>query len=223
MTEAQRVRQRQGQRLSGLLQASPQHVQLARWLSSQGPPEAWLAAGCVNQLVWNHLSGQPATAHFKDWDIVYFDPDLRASSEARWRERLQAAFPNLTLDVKNQARVHLWFAERFGAQAAIQPLASIAEALQTWPTTATATAARWHQSRRHPSHWQQDRWEILAPFGLDDLFMARVRPNPVRVSAAVYAAKTARWQACWPMLEILPFASAEATSEPEPSPAHGPG
>lgn len=210
MTEDQTLTRRLARRLSELLQASPQHGQLARWLSSQGPPEAWLAAGCINQLVWNHLSGQPATAHFKDWDIVYFDPDLRASTEARWRARLQAAFPALTLDVKNQARVHLWYAERFGAAQAVQPLKSMAEALQTWPTTATATAARWHQNH----------WEILAPFGLEDLFMARVRPNPVRVSAAVYAAKTARWQACWPMLEILPFEA--ATSAPEPSPAHGP-
>lgn len=205
------------QRLINLLQASHLHSELARWLSSQGPPEAWLAAGCVNQLVWNHLSGQPATAHFKDWDIVYFDPDLRASSEADWRARLQTAFPTLTLDVKNQARVHLWYSERFGAAQATQPLASIAEALQTWPTTATATAARWHQSL-----WHQGRWEILAPFGLEDLFSARVRPNPVRVSAAVYAAKTARWQACWPLLEILPFAAAETTSEAAASPAHGP-
>lgn len=209
MTEDQAL----SKRLSGLLQASPQHGQLARWLSSHGPPEAWLAAGCVNQLVWNHLSGQPATAHFKDWDIVYFDPDLGASTEARWRARLQAAFPRLTLDVKNQARVHLWYAERFDTEQAVQPLKSIAGALQTWPTTATATAARWHQ----------DRWEILAPFGLDDLFAARVRHNPARVSAAVYAAKTARWQACWPMLKILPFSATEATSESAASPAPGPG
>lgn len=42
---------------------------------------------------------------------------------------------NIVADVKNQARVHTWYGGRFGY---ILPYASTADAISTWPTTATA-------------------------------------------------------------------------------------
>ena len=42
--------------------------------------------------------------------------------------------------------------------------------------------------------------------GFADLFALRTRPNPVLAPREVYEAKTARWQAQWPELEVMPWA-----------------
>ncbi|MGV3526990.1 MAG: nucleotidyltransferase family protein [Candidatus Sericytochromatia bacterium] len=168
---------------------------LGHWLEYAGPPEAWLAAGCVVQGVWNALTGRPADHGILDYDVVYWEADLSATLEAAWRNQLQRAFPKLDLDVKNQARVHCWYPERFGRH--IDPLPDVESALRTWPTTATATAVR----------WRQGQWEVLAPFGLTDLLSLTVRPNRAVATEAVYLAKTERWRALWPELTLLPWSA----------------
>lgn len=169
---------------------------LAEWLERQGPPEAWLAAGCVVQSVWNLLTDRPANQGILDYDVAYYDADLSEQTESGWIDAMTAAFPQTKLDIKNQARVHLWYPRKFGVQ--IPPFVSVSAAMATWTTTATATAAR----RR------QGRWELLAPFGLDDLLELVLRPNRSLIDAKIYAAKASRWQALWPELRILPWEQA---------------
>lgn len=176
-----------------LLSENPSLMALARYLEHSGPPDSWLAAGCVVQTLWNAQAGYPLTQGILDYDLVYFDPDLRASTEQRWQQSLQAEFKELKLDVKNQARVYQWYPQKFGI--VIAPFESVAAAMSSWPTTATATAAR----------WSQGRWQILAPFGTTDLLAGIVRPNQVLVSKEIYLAKVKRWQALWPHLMVLPW------------------
>lgn len=163
-----------------------------------GLPDAWLVAGCVVQALWNRQAGAEAGAGMRDADLVYCDPArLDAASEAAEEARLQALFPldGLRLDVKNQARVHLWYEGKFGR--AIPPWTSSAAAIAAYPTTASAIGVR----------MRGGRFELCAPLGLDDLFGGVVRPNRRLVSRAVYEAKAARWQAQWPMLRVLPWES----------------
>ena len=61
--------------------------------------------------------------------------------------------------------MNLWYQERFGY--AIERYRSSADAIATFPTTATAVGVR----RIH------GEFECCAPFGLDDLFGLVVRPN----------------------------------------------
>ena len=185
--------------IATLLELSPELPELARWLVADGPPDAWLAAGCVVQSVWNGLTGKRPGFGILDYDVVYFDPDLSAETEAIWGRRLSTAFPGLKLDVKNQARVHLWYPEKFGLQ--IPAFASVAAAMCGWPTTATATAARL-------SDQQHGRWVILAPFGTDDLTSLVLRPNRTLVNQAIYRAKASRWAGLWPELRVLPWEEA---------------
>src|SRR5260370_40606051 len=74
--------------------------------------------------------------------------------------RLRCRFTRLSLklDVKNEARVHLWYEEKFGYP--IPPYRSTAAAIATFPTTATSIGVRWCGGRL----------ECCAPYGLDDLF-----------------------------------------------------
>lgn len=154
-------------------------------------PDAWLVAGALAQTVWNATDGRPPGENIIDIDLIYHDPaDLSAATEADHEARLAARFPLVKLDVKNQARVHLWYERRFGRP--IPPFRSSADAIATFPTPATAVGVR----------MSAGRFEVYAPFGIDDLRAGIVRPNKAIVSRAAYEAKAARWQACWPLLTV---------------------
>ena len=95
------------------------------------------------QTIWNLGCGQPAEFGLKDVDLIYFDEqDLSFEAEASHERRLRDLFQHLPikLDVKNEARVHLWYEDRFGY--AIKPYSSSADAIATFPTTATAVGVR---------------------------------------------------------------------------------
>jgi hypothetical protein len=99
--------------------------------------------------------------------------------------------PDIRFDVKNQARVHLWYEARFGYP--IEPYRSSAGAIDTFPTTAGSIGIR-------PA-----RGELAAytAFGLDDLLNLKVRPNKRQVTREIYCKKVDRWKALWPMLDIV--------------------
>lgn len=157
-------------------------------------PDAWLVAGAVAQPVWNRAHDFPPGFGINDIDLVYFDPDdLSEGAEAAQSRRINGLFSDqpLPFDVKNEARVHLWYAAKFGY--AIAPYGSTEAAIASFPTTATALGVR-------PA---ENGLEICAPFGLDDLLSLTVRPNKVQITAAIYRAKVERWTALWPKLKVV--------------------
>jgi hypothetical protein len=164
-----------------------------------GLPDGWLVAGAIAQTVWNLAFGKAAEFGVKDVDLVYFDAqDLSPETEAEHERRLRGLFRHLPikLDVKNEARVHLWYEARFGYP--IPPYLSIEDAIASFPTTATAIGVRRHAGR----------FECCAPFGLDDLFGLVVRPNQRQITQAIYQSKTERWRSVWPQLTFLPWGEA---------------
>lgn len=156
----------------------------------------YAGAGAVAQTVWNLQCGNDPSYGIDDMDIAYHDPDTGYGAEdaviRMWSARL-SALP-LRLDIKNQARVHLWYPDRFGRE--IAPYASVEDAIRTWPTTATAVGVRLRPD---------DTLEVFAPFGLDDLFAQTVRPNKAQITEAIYLAKVAKWTAKWPGLAVVPW------------------
>lgn len=50
-----------------------------------------------------------------------------------------------------------------------------------------------------------DNIEIVAPFGLDDLFSFRMVPNPVLDNRSAHRKKSERAKAIWPELTIVPW------------------
>jgi uncharacterized protein len=164
---------------------------------SQAPLPSWyLGAGGVAQTVWNQLHGFETRTGIRDYDIAYFDSDdLTAGSEQAREDELQRQFSHLgsRLDVTNEARVHLWYPERFGVR--IPPYRSTEHAISTWPTTASSIGVR----------LDDGVFVVCAPFGLADLFSLTVRPNRAVIDEAIYREKTTRWQHHWPRLSILPW------------------
>jgi hypothetical protein len=125
------------------------------------------------QPVLNHLTGRPLDYGIKDYDLGYFDAsDPSYDAEDAVIRRVKAAFDEplrRMVEVRNQARVHLWFEAKFGEPFA--PLSCTAEALERFASATFAVGVRLASD---------NRLHIEAPFGLADLFALRLVPNPYR-------------------------------------------
>jgi len=167
-----------------------------------GLPGWYLVAGCLYQTVWNVVTGQPPEAGILDYDLAYFDAsDLSWDAEDAVIGAGNRAFAGLPapVQIRNQARVHLWYEPKFGIPC--PPHASTEAAIDTYEATTACLGVRAEAG---------GRWRIYAPHGLSDVFNLVVRPNPVLAPRHVYEAKIARWRRQWPGLTVLPW--------PEPSP-----
>lgn len=157
----------------------------------------YIGAGCLVQTVWNELTGRTPGYGISDIDIIYYNAaDLSYAAEdemvTKGRELLEGV--SIPVDLKNQARVHLWYPQKFGQE--IEPYLSLEDAIDSWPTTVTSLGARLDLN---------GEWQIYAPFGLDDLFNLILRPNKTLISEKIYEAKTQKWQSKWPELTVVPW------------------
>jgi len=175
-------------RLAAILRGAPGLMDVLAVARDLAMPDWLVFSGAIYQPVWNHLTGRPPDYGVKDYDLAYFDPDTSWEAEDAVIRRVAAAFePPLRamVEVRNQARVHLWFEDHFGE--AYPPLAETAEALARFTSPAFAVGARLEGC---------GDLAVVAPFGLGDLFAMRIRPNPLRPSpglARTIAGAKARW------------------------------
>lgn len=100
----------------------------------------------------------------------------------------------MPVEIRNEARVHLWYAERFGRPA--PAFRDCRDAIDSFAAVCCCFGVRSHRS---------GRLEVYAPHGYADLFHRVVRPNPVLAPREVYEAKTLRWLSEWPDLTVLPW------------------
>jgi hypothetical protein len=183
--------------LEELIRTSPLLMDVLVGLREDGLPDHLLVAGAIYNLVWNRLTGRPDLNGINDVDVFYFDAsDLGWDAEDVVIKRLDRRFAHLPLpvQVRNQARVHLWFPQKFGMP--FEPLKSSAEMLGRYSSKAHAVGARLEDD---------DRLTIVAPFGLDDNFAFRLTPNLVLDNKRAHEAKAARAQSLWPEVTVLPW------------------
>lgn len=185
------------QHLAVLIAGSPTVMQVLSTIRELDLPDWRLFSGAVYQTVWNALTGREPDYGVKDYDIGYFDPDTSWEAEDAEIRRVAAAFePPLRdkVEVRNQARVHLWFEQKFG-----EPYAALTrtdEALGRFVCPAFSVGVRLEAD---------DTLTISAPFGLIDVFTMRLRKNPGRaIPVEAFARVTASAQQRWPELEIVP-------------------
>jgi uncharacterized protein len=156
----------------------------------------YLTAGCLFQTVWNVLSGQAPTRGIRDYDLFYFDDrDLSWEAEDAVIRRAAEAFAGCggEVEVRNEARVHLWYQDHFGVPC--PPYTSSEAAIDSFAATACCVGVRLAGGRH----------TVYAPHGFADLAAFVLRPNPVLAPRSVYEAKAARWQGLWPRLTVLPW------------------
>jgi len=174
---------------------NPVNAALLQRLPSLGLPDWWLVSGCLSQTLWNIQSGRDVQYGIRDYDLFYFDPDMSYEAEDAVIRRVRDACADISaaIEVRNQARVHLWFGEKF--EAPYPPLRQASDGIDRFLMPCAQLGIRAHGGG----------YDVYAPAGFDDVKNMIVRPNRVpNFQAEQYDAKTVRWKALWPELTVLP-------------------
>ncbi|WP_456640363.1 nucleotidyltransferase family protein [Bradyrhizobium sp. USDA 10063] len=174
---------------------NPANATIADELLQLALPDAWLVSGCLVQTVWNVKTYRVVDHGISDYDIFYFDPDTSWEAEDRIIKRVHDAVGHLgvTVEVRNQARVHLWYPEKHSLP--YPPLMRSTDGIDRFLTKNTQIGIR----------CRPEGYDVYAPNGFDDVANMIVRPNPgPNFSAESYAKKAARWKALWPEITVLP-------------------
>lgn len=159
--------------------------------------DAWLVSGGLFQTVWNAMTGRDLLHGIRDYDVFYFDPDLSWEAEDRVIRRCATAFADVgaAVEVRNQARVHLWYRAKFGTR--YPPLRSATEGIDRFLAVASMVGVRPRGAD----------FEVYAPHGFADIEAMVVRPNRrSNFRRELYEEKAARWKTLWPELKIVPAA-----------------
>lgn len=158
-------------------------------------PDWLIVSGVLYNSAWNHLTGQPSGHGIKDIDLFYFDAsDLSWEAEDRVIRAAAPAFTGLPLpvEIRNQARVHLWYPQKHG-----QPCPTYQNSAHPLSYFASKTHA---VGLRCSDDGQP---ELVAPFGLNDLFAFRMTPNHALDNRQTHLTKAARAKSLWPQIEIV--------------------
>ena len=153
----------------------------------------YVGAGGVNQTIFNYYHGYDADYGIKDYDIVYFDSDTSYEAEDIIIKDLENRLKdiNVVSDIKNQARVHIWYNPKYGANR--EPYKNVEDAISSWSTTVTCIGVR----------KENGKLIVCCPYGLDDLFSMTIRPVKRYMDKKSYDERCKRWKSKWNKLNII--------------------
>ncbi len=153
-------------------------------------PDVWVASGAVFQTVWNHLTNREPDYGIKDYNILYYDDsDLSKDAENKVIADVENLFRDLPmcLEVRNQARIPIWFQKKFGIPCA--PIESSKQAINRFLSPLCMLGV---QPRKGGI-------EVYAPFGFVDVKNMYIRPNlSSSFRPDIYFSKVIRWRQYWP-------------------------
>lgn len=177
-------------RLKEIITRDEQMMAVLRAVRTLRLPDWWIGAGFVRSKVWDVLHGRTERTPIDDIDVAYFDPNnLDEAQEKRYDAQLAQLVPAVARwSCKNQARMQ-YLPSR-------PPYTCTKEALADWVETATTVAVCLDE---------HDQLQILAPYGLDDLFDLVVRPTKNYVDSADFNRRyrEKHWLEKWPRLKVI--------------------
>ena len=101
------------------------------------------------------------------------------------------------VEIRNQARVPLWYKDKFGRD--YPPLPDCKTAIDRFACTTHCVGAR----------LIDDNLDIYAPFGLNEIFSMRLTPNLELQNRETQEAKARRQSALWPELTVISWPEEE--------------
>ncbi|HEY2067969.1 MAG TPA: nucleotidyltransferase family protein [Rhizomicrobium sp.] len=162
-------------------------------LPALGLPDAWIVSGALFQTVWNLKTGHAPEHGIRDYDIFYFDPDVSWEAEDRAIQKAAAHFPGVLVELRNQARVHLWYEEKFHMP--YPPLTRATDGIDRFLMHNAQVGIRRNAAG----------YEVYAPRGFGDIDAMIIRPNiTANFHPDRYREKALRWKEHWPGITILP-------------------
>ncbi|MDO7896050.1 nucleotidyltransferase family protein [Pseudomonas citrulli] len=171
--------------------ANPINAEITARLPALCLPQCFLTAGCLFQSVWNHRMRLAPEWGVKDYDVFYFDENLSWEAENDVITSAQHLFGDLAvnIEIKNQARVHLWYHQRFGRS--YPQLQSARDGIDRYLVAGTCIGL------------EVATGEVYAPYGLADVEEGVLRINPGNPQPDLFVQKARSYQARWPWLRIV--------------------
>ena len=155
----------------------------------------YLAAGCVNQTIFNYYHNYDLDYGIGDYDIVYYDEDTSYEKEdiiiKDLKERLK--YLDLKFDIKNEKRVQIWYNEKYKTNR--KEYESVEDAISKWGTTITCLGVR----------MENNKLIVCAPYGLNDLFNLILRPVKIDFTKEDYEKKVTKWTSKWKLLKVIKY------------------
>ena len=178
------------ERFLEIARANPVNRAILERLPDLSVPDTWLVAGCLFGSVWNALSDRPLTENINDYDIFYFDPDTSYEAEDAVIRRGEDLFADLgvEIEIRNQARVPLWFEKRFGAP--YPPIADSPTGIDRFVVAGTCCGI-------------SAQGAVRAIHGFSDMFEGILRWNPLNPTPDQFRFKCESYRKLWPWLKIV--------------------
>jgi hypothetical protein len=152
-------------------------------------PDWCISGGFVRNRVWDKLANS-VVPYRADTDVLFFDlVDISRQREQRHEAQLAQALPQVEWQVRNQARMHLANGD--------PPYRDTQHAMRHWLETCTAIGVRLDAD---------DRLQVIAPLGLDDLLNLVFRPTAAgerRREAYRQRIHSKPWRAQWPSATFI--------------------
>lgn len=155
-------------------------------------PQATLTAGCLFQTVWNLKAGSQPEQAIKDYDVFYFDPDdLSWEAEDVVIRKARNLLGDLAdrVEIRNQARVHLWYPQKFGF--ACPRLTRVEDGIDRFLIACTQFGI------------SMGTEAVYAPNGFHDMWNGILRINPNNPQAGPFLRKCQDYKARWPWLSVV--------------------
>jgi hypothetical protein len=162
-----------------------------------GLPDWRIVSGALYNSVWNALTQRPSGYGIKDIDLFYCDPaDLSYEAEDEVIRHGAVAFAGMPIpvEIRNQARVHLWYPARFGHSC--PQFISSDHSIANFASKTHAVGLRLEHD---------GSFDLCAPFGLDEIFSFRVTPNRNLDNRMTHETKAIRAKRHWPELTVIPW------------------
>lgn len=155
----------------------------------------YLAAGCINQTIFNYYHNYDLDYGIGDYDIVYYDEDTSYEKEDIIIKDLKEKLKHLDLkfDIKNEKRVHIWYNEKYKTNR--KEYESVEDAISKWGTTITCLGVR----------MENNKLIVCAPYGLNDLFNLILRPVKIDFTKEDYEKKVTKWTSKWELLKVIRY------------------
>lgn len=150
--------------------------------------EGCLCAGTIRNYIWNRLSQE--SNYIGDVDIAFYDKDISYEESLEIEKVLKEKHPKYDWEVRNQYHMHL--------HNNVKPYINVEDALSRFPERCTAIGAR----------KTDDGYELIAPYGVEDILNFEVRPTPsVKESVRQFAnyserVKKKNWISYWDRIKI---------------------
>lgn len=155
----------------------------------------YLAAGCINQTIFNYYHNYDLDYGIGDYDIVYYDEDTSYEKEDIIIKDLKERLKHLDLkfDIKNEKRVHIWYNKKYKTNR--KEYESVEDAISKWGTTITCLGVR----------MKNNKLIVCAPYGLNDLFNLILRPVKIDFTKEDYEKKVTKWTSKWELLKVIRY------------------